>query len=473
MASVKRGGAFRSRAARSLSPDASRTLIPHGGPLCDKRLGERPIRGAYNRTAPEAVTPLLAADRHSLKQMRLTRKLVESFERGGLSARSVRLRLTALYGGLFVVCGAGLLVITYLLVSHSTRHRPAGVVVSGHPFAGLGQGERTIEIGRIGAALGYQNRVDLHQLLIESAIALAAMAALSVALGWVVAGRVLSPLRTITARTRRISEQSLHERLALSGPHDELKQLADTIDELLARLEAAFDSQRRFVANASHELRTPLAMMRTRLDVAIAKPDGVPPQTQTLNAGLRNDLDRADRLLESFLALARAQHGRLTDRTLVSLDQMVAHALATRHDQIAELELEVRTALGHVSVAGSEALLARMVGNVIENSVRHNEPHGFIDIACERVGETGRVVVSSGGPVLDEASVAKLVLPFQRLAAERTGAQNGHGLGLSIVAAVADAHGGSLDLHARPRGGLCVQIVLPSVTRAPTVLIPA
>jgi len=216
-----------------------------------------------------------------------------------------------------------------------------------------------------------------------------------------------------------------------------------------------------------------LAMMRTRLDVAIAKPDGVPPQTQTLNAGLRNDLDRADRLLESFLALARAQHGRLTDRTLVSLDQMVAHALATRHDQIAELELEVRTALGHVSVAGSETLLARMVGNVIENSVRHNEPHGFIDIACERVGETGRVVVSSGGPVLDEASVAKLVLPFQRLAAERTGAQNGHGLGLSIVAAVADAHGGSLDLHARPRGGLCVQIVLPSVTRAPTVLIPA
>src|SRR5580704_5009918 len=336
--------------------------------------------------------------------MHLTGKLVGRFEGRGLSARSVRLRLTALYGGLFVLCGTGLLVITYLLVSHSTRHRPPGGVFSGRPFAGaLGPAERTVEIGRIVAALHYQHRVDLHQLLIESGIALAAMAALSVALGWVVASRVLSPLRTITARTRRISERSLHERLALSGPHDELKQLADTIDELLARLEAAFDSQRRFVANASHELRTPLAMMRTRLDVAIAKPDGVPPQTQTLNAGLRNDLDRADRLLESFLALARAQHGRLTDRTLVSLDQMVAHALATRHDQIAELELEVRTALGHVSVAGSETLLARMVENVIENSVRHNEPHGFIDIACETVGETGRVVVSSGGPVLDEA----------------------------------------------------------------------
>ena len=405
--------------------------------------------------------------------MRLTRKLLERFERRGLPARSVRLRLTALYGGLFVACGASLLVITYLLVSQSTRHRPPGGVVSGHPFTGLGQAERTVEIGRIAAALGYQNRVDLHQLLIESAIALAAMAALSVALGWVVTGRVLSPLRTITARTRRISEQSLHERLALSGPHDELGQLADTIDELLARLEAAFDAQRRFVANASHELRTPLAMMRTRLDVAIAKPAGVPPQTQTLSAGLRHDLDRADALLESFLALARAQYGTLTDPTLVSLDQIVGHALAARQDQIAELELELRTSLGRVSVAGSETLLARMVENVIENSVRHNEPHGFIDIACETVGEAGRVVVTSGGPVLDEASVAKLVLPFRRLAAERTGAQNGHGLGLSIVAAVTDAHGGSLNLHARPQGGLSVEIALPSATPAPAALLPA
>ena len=246
--------------------------------------------------------------------MRLTDRLIERFEGRGLPARSVRLRLTALYGGLFVLCGAGLLVITYLLVSDSTRHRPPGRVLVGRPFAGaLGRAERTIEVGRIVAALRYQNRVDLHQLLIESAIALVAMAALSVALGWVVAGRVLSPLRTITARTRRISEQSLHERLELRGPRDELKQLADTIDELLERLEAAFDAQRRFVANASHELRTPLAMMRTRLDVAVAKPEGVPPQTRALDAGLRKDLDRAEGLLESFLTLARAQHGTLGD----------------------------------------------------------------------------------------------------------------------------------------------------------------
>ena len=400
--------------------------------------------------------------------MRLTGRLVERFERGGLTARSVRLRLTAVYGGLFVLCGAGLLAITYLLVSHSTRHRPPGGVVSGHPFAGLGRAERTVEIGRIAAALGYQNQVDLHQLLVESAIALGLMAALSVALGWVIAGRVLAPLRTITARTRRISEQSLHERLALTGPRDELKELADTIDELLARLEAAFEAQRRFVANASHELRTPLAMMRTRLDVAVAKPDGVPPQTRALDAGLRTDLDRVEALLESFLVLARAQYGALADGTIVSLDQLVTDALTARRDQIAEQQLEVRTTLVRVGVAGSETLLARMVENVIENSVRHNEPHGFIRIACENIGAAGRLVVTSGGPVLDDHSVAKLAQPFRRLGAERTGSQNGQGLGLSIVAAVADAHGGALELHARREGGLRVQITVPTAIATPT-----
>ena len=246
------------------------------------------------------------------------------------------------------------------------------------------------------------------------------------------------------------------------------RQLADTIDELLARLEAAFDAQRRFVANASHELRTPLAMMRTRLDVAVAKPEGVPPQTQALDAGLRKDLDRAEALLESFLVLARAQHGTVTDRTIVSLDQIVTDALTTRHAQIAEQQLEVRTALAPVGVTGSETLLARMVENVIENSVRHNQPHGFINIACENTGAAARLVVESGGPVLDEHSVAQLAQPFRRLGVERTGSQNGHGLGLSIVAAVADAHGGELELHARPQGGLRVQITLPAAIPTPT-----
>ncbi|MGH3263494.1 MAG: sensor histidine kinase [Trebonia sp.] len=400
-------------------------------------------------------------------------KLVGRFERRALPARSVRLRLTALYGGLFLVCGAGLLVITYLLVSHSTRHRPPGEVVIGRPLAGVGRAERTVDIARIVAALRYQNRVDLHQLLIESAIALAVMAALSVALGWVLAGRVLSPLRTITARTRRISEQSLHERLALPGPRDELKQLADTIDELLARLEAAFDAQRRFVANASHELRTPLAMMRTTLDVAAAKPDGVPPQTSALDADLRVDLDHADQLVNSFLVLARVQHGQLGERRSVALEQIITAALAARAEQIAAKQIELRTAVVPVLLDGSETLLARMVENLIENAVRHNSPHGFIEVTCTIDGDTARLTIDNGGPVLDQDAVAQLVQPFRRLEADRTGSHNGHGLGLSIVAAVAVAHDGTLELRARPLGGLRVQITLPGATLAqPAAAVP-
>jgi hypothetical protein len=215
-----------------------------------------------------------------------------------------------------------------------------------------------------------------------------------------------------------------------------------------------------------------MAMMRTRLDIAVAKPDGVPPQTRALDAGLRKDLDRADRLLESFLVLARAQHGILTDRTLVSLDQIVIDALATRRDQIAEQQLELRTALTPVRVWGSETLLTRMVENVIENSVRHNQPQGFINISCETTGKAARLVVESGGPVLDKDSVARLAEPFRRVGADRTGPQKGQGLGLSIVAAVAAAHDGALELRARPQGGLRVQITIPAATPALATSVP-
>lgn len=213
--------------------------------------------------------------RSSEPMSRALRRLFERIGRG-MQARSVRLRLTALYGAVFLLRGAWLLAMTYLLVSGATR---INAVAVSSPGAAAARG-----------AVSHAHLVDLHELLVQSGIALAIMVAASGVLGWVVAGRVLSPLRTITARTQRISEESLHDRLALTGPRDELKELADTIDELLARLEAAFDAQRRFVANASHELRTPLAMMRSALDVAMAKPDGVPAQTVSLDANLRADL---------------------------------------------------------------------------------------------------------------------------------------------------------------------------------------
>ncbi|HXO08617.1 MAG TPA: HAMP domain-containing sensor histidine kinase, partial [Solirubrobacteraceae bacterium] len=258
---------------------------------------------------------------------------------------------------------------------------------------------------------------------------------------------------------------NLHERLAMPGPKDELRLLADTIDQLLARLETAFEAQRRFVANASHELRTPLAMMRTTLDVAIAKPGGVSAQTHELDAELRVDLDHADQLLECFLTLARAQNGPLDEHNRVALEPLVTAALSARASQIAAKGLSVETQLDAVEVVGSATLLARMIENVIENAVRHNQPGGSIELRLTRLDDhRARVMIDSSGPMLDQEAVAQLAQPFKRLRQDRTGSQNGHGLGLSIVAAVAAAHAGSLELQARADGGLRVQITLPAAT---------
>ena len=276
-------------------------------------------------------------------------------------------------------------------------------------------------------------------------------------------------MRTITAATQQISETNLHERLGHGGPRDELTRLAETIDGLLERLETAFEAQRRFVANASHELRTPLTTMRATLDVAIAKPH-VPPQLRALDANLREDLDQADRLLESFLVLARAQHGELGEQSSVSLAQIAGDALARRGEAIAAKQIALHTTLVPVRVNGSETLLTRMVENVVENAVRHNQAHGFINVACGIKADTALLVVESGGPSFDQRAVTHLSEPFRRLGTERTGSQNGHGLGLSIVGAVAAAHGGNLDLNARPEGGLRVQITLPGAPDAQTTL---
>lgn len=305
----------------------------------------------------------------------------------------------------------------------------------------------------------------LHRLQLYSGIALAIMVLVSVLLGWLVAGRVLAPLRMITATADRISDTNLHERLGMAGPRDELRLLADTIDRLLARLEAAFDAQRRVVANASHELRTPLAMMRTTLDVAIAKPGGVPAQSRELDAELRVDLDRADQLVESFLMLARAQSGELDERSQVALEPLIRCALSEHGDAIAAKKLTVETHLEAVELAGSPTLLRRMIENVIENAVRHTNPGGVGEITLASSDRRqARVVIASSGSVLDQGAIAQLVQPFKRLSQDRTGSQDGHGLGLSIVAAIATAHGGRLDLHARAEGGLQVQITLSAVS---------
>ena len=400
---------------------------------------------------------------------------------GGMSrhlrrpGRTVRLRLTLLYGGFFLVCGCGLVAITYLFADHASSgsytygytepdgHR-LSCGISGHPagtVAGAAAPAARSVTGPCGAMALAQHAWEMHLLLACSGIALAITTVIAFALGWLVAGRVLRPLRTMTLATQRITERNLHERLALAGPDDELKRLADTIDDLLGRLEWAFDAQRRFVANASHELRTPLTMMRTALDVTTGKPGPQPAQVTVLAGKVRKGLDRAERLLEGLLLLARARHAAVTDGTVVSLGQAAKAALAERGDAIAGLGLTLEQALADVPVRGSDVLLARMTENVIDNAVRHNQPGGWIKVTTDSQGPQARLAVETGGRVLDQREVSGLGQPFRRLGADRIGSEAGTGLGLSIVAAVAAAHDGTLDLQAREEGGLRVTVTMP------------
>lgn len=392
----------------------------------------------------------------------MTGRLLRIAHRPHLPRRTVRFRLTLLYGGLFIVSGAALLAITYALVAHSTGntlfiHRQgSGPLPTPHGVLAQAQ-----QLRRQADA---QHAHELHQLLIESGLALAIMSVLSLVAGWVMAGRALAPLRTMTATTQRISEANLHERLALDGPGDELTELADTIDGLLARLETAFDAHRRFVANASHELRTPLTMMRTSLDVATGKPTGVPAELTALEGKLREGLQQADRLVESFLILARAENGAVSDRADVDVEELARVALDAHREAIAQRGLTVEAALAHATVAGNRVLLARMVDNVIDNAVRHNASAGWLRVCTAGNGMGSRVTVESTGPQLSDGAVAELVQPFQRLGGARRGTENGVGLGLSIVGAIAQAHGGSLALAPRAAGGLRVVIDLPAGT---------
>jgi signal transduction histidine kinase len=388
-----------------------------------------------------------------------------------LPQRTVRLRLTALYGVLFLVSGAVLLVISGGVLVGRSSTQAAGAKFQPPQQSALARAQA--QIHQLQLQLANQRALApgglSHNLLIAGAIALGIMTVVAVLLGWVIAGRALRPLRVITAATRRISADSLHERLTMTGPRDELTELADTIDGLLARLEGAFAAQRRFVANASHELRTPLTTMRASVDVAVAKPGPVPPQTIALAGRLRGELDQIDRLLDGLLALARAQHGDLPGLTTVSLDSVAAASLAARADAVAARTLTVRHTVGRDGawVDGSPALLHRMADNLIDNAIGHNTEGGWVSVTTAAGGPGARLVVETGGDVLDQAQVDQLTQPFRRLGADRTGSDRGAGLGLSIVAAIAEAHGGSVRLTARPEGGLRVAIELP-LSRAVT-----
>jgi len=398
-----------------------------------------------------------------------------------LPGRTVRVRLTAMYGIMFVVSGALLLAIAsgVTVARSAVAVSPAPGPVA--PGTALGRAHARIQALQIqvanlqAQASGPGQQRLSRDLLIASLFALAVMTVVSVALGWLVAGRALRPVREMTAAAQRISERNLDERLAVQGPKDELKELGDTIDGLLERLEVAFRAQRRFVANASHELRTPLTTMRAALDVALAKPEPAPPQTVALAGRLRAELDRVDRLLDAFLVLARAQHRALPGQAVMPLDYVAASVLAGQAAAITALGLTVRetSGAGGAWVTGSQALITRMVENVIENAVCHNTEGGWISVTCRTEDGRAGLVVENGGPVLDPGQVRELCQPFLRIGADRTGSDSGSGLGLSIVAAITEAHGGSLDLRARPEGGLRVGIWLPAAASVPAASISA
>jgi signal transduction histidine kinase len=398
----------------------------------------------------------------------LTHRLLERTRLPRLPARTTRLRLTALHGGLFLLCGVVLLGILYLLFTWTTGKLPQVNPPPAPASTGLAAKE-----ARVAMLTTQIVASDRGELLINSIIALGIVAVVAVALGWLAAGRVLRPMSTITATARRISASSLRERLNLPGPRDELKDLGDTLDDLFARLETSFEAQRRFVANASHELRTPLTMMRTALDVAICKPHPTGQDVTILAAKMRRGLDMADGLLEGFLTLARAQNGSFKGGVTVSLGQLASAALAERGEAIAAMGLTVDHAAQEAAVQGSEILLTRMVENVIDNAVRHNEPGGWIRVATEADCAQARLVVETGGRILDDREIRELARPFRRLAPDRTGSDNGTGLGLSIVAAVAATHHGTLVLHARPQGGLRVVITLPASAPAAMAGLPS
>jgi signal transduction histidine kinase len=404
-----------------------------------------------------------------------------------LRGTSVRLRLTLLYGGLFLVAGAGLLAVNYILVRSQFR-LPFGVRIEGQPAQlpdlvrdGPGvlivrapDGDRFIASapspGAVEAVRRELEAAALNQLLTQSGIALALMALVSVGLGWLVAGRVLRPLKAITATARRLEGNTLHERINLQGPQ-ELKELADTFDQMLGRLDAAFETQRRFVANASHELRTPLAIARTEVDVALADPDASPAELRAMARRVLEAGERSERLIEGLLTLARSERQLQASQPL-DLSMAAADALSVAAPEVERLGLRVSSVLGAAPVAGDRALLERLVGNLVENAVRHNQPGGWLEVDTGRTGELAVVRVANGGPRIAPDQVAALFEPFRRLNGDRTGSSGGAGLGLSIVRSVASAHGGRAEARALEGGGLEVTVELPRPSRGTSACHP-
>jgi signal transduction histidine kinase len=415
---------------------------------------------------------------------------------------TARLRLTVLYAGAFLACGATVVALVYLLFGHTAPSAGSRNAGSGNasalpgPIVGLTvpytavqragrndvisvplaavqklndlAGPTPAEQAKLYNEAQVQVNYDKQQLLLLSAIALGGIAVLSAAIGWLIAGRVLRPLSTITAAAKRISATSLHERLALHGPDDELKELADTLDSLLARLQASFDAQQRFTANASHELRTPLTRERTLLQVTLADPAATAATWQAVSRELLASNAEQEHLIEALLTLASSEAGR-GESEPVDLGAITSAAIAARRPAIGRRGLRVQADIEPAVLDGDPVLIQQLVTNLIDNAVRYNIPDGDIQVSTATSDGHAVLSVTNSGQVIPPAEVDRLFQPFQRLGPRLARRDGGHGLGLSIVRAIATAHGATIGARALPGGGLAVDVTFPCHPVSPWV----
>jgi signal transduction histidine kinase len=343
---------------------------------------------------------------------------------------TVRTRLTALYTALAGISTGVLLLVSYWLLG---RHFDRTL---SEPLA----------------------RDALDEVALQYGIAFAGVLVLAAAIGWIVAGRVLAPLKRITGTAQRVSEEHLGERIPVSGPHDELRELGETLNSMLDRLADSFDTQRRFVANASHELRSPLTVIRSEAEVALANPQPDLDELRGMAESVVQASRRTEFLLASLLILARSQRGLLHSEP-VDLAAVVGEAADASTETAGHEGVRLATELEPAPVEGDAGLLERLAANLLENGVRYNRPGGFVDVRTRAGVGTVELRVENSGPPVDAEAAARLAEPFERLGRDADG--RGAGLGLSIVRAVSEAHGGTLSIEPRPRGGLVVTVRLP------------
>jgi signal transduction histidine kinase len=377
---------------------------------------------------------------------------------------TVRARLTLVYSGLFVVCGAALLTITYLLVSRTKRNLVfRSFNAKGDPLPPPDLMDELTQRARAGAERQHQE--TLHALLVYSGVALAIMAVLALALGWLMAGRILRPLRTMVASIQRISARNVHDRLAATGPQDELKDLADTVDGLLQRLETALDAHKRFVANAAHELRTPLTLEHALIEETLTDRTAAVPQSRALCERLLELRRQQAAMLESLLTLAGSERG-LSQRDHVDLSAITERTVSAYQAAALHTGIGLTARIEPAWTTGDLALVERLVANLVDNAVGYNVPSGSVEVRTGvRDGRAVLVVTNTGVPIPPER-VDALFEPFQRL--DRTAGRAGHhGLGLSIVRAIAAAHDAAIDATPGPSGGLRIEVTFPGVGREP------